>query len=165
MPKNVPAGVELPVIVWGVGGCSDTGTGTSPFHTEIASHGYIVIVNNGPTSHSQTTAASLTAAATWVEKVAGTGKYAAVDKTRMAVSGWSCGGLQAYTAGTDPRFSTIGIFSSGQFTVAESQTVASKVDKPIFYFSGGSSDIAYANVSLFPIRLPTNRRVESWWGK
>jgi dienelactone hydrolase len=114
----------------------------------------MIIANNGPSSRAQTTATSLTAVADWVDKVAGTGKYAGVDKTRMAISGWSCGGLQAYTVGNDTRFSTIGIFSSGQFTAADSQAVASKITKPIFYFLGGSSDIAYANVSkVFPSLL------------
>jgi dienelactone hydrolase len=107
----------------------------------------MVIANNGPSSRATTTASSLTAAADWVDKVAGTGKYAAVDKTRMAISGWSCGGLQAYTVGNDTRFSTIGIFSSGELAAADSQAVASKITKPVFYFLGGSSDIAYANVS------------------
>jgi dienelactone hydrolase len=116
----------------------------------------MVIANNGPTSRAQTIATSLTAAADWVDKVAGTGKYAGVDKTRMAISGWSCGGLQAYTVGNDTRFSTIGIFSSGQFTAVDSQAVASRITKPIFYFLGGSSDISYANVSkIFPSLLDT----------
>jgi len=143
--------VKLPVIVYGVGGCSDTGLTSAGFYYELASYGYMVVVNNGPTSRTQTQATSLTAAADWVEKVAGTGKYASVDKTRMAVAGWSCGGLQAYTVGDDKRFSTIGIFSSGQFQPADSQTVAAKVTKPIFYFLGGSSDIAYANVRLISL--------------
>ncbi|KAF2823050.1 hypothetical protein CC86DRAFT_448108 [Ophiobolus disseminans] len=145
LPTTIPSTLKLPVIVYGVGGCSDSGTNTAFFHNELASHGFMVIVNNGPTSRAQTNASSLTAAADFVFKVAGTGKYANVDKTRMAVSGWSCGGLQAYTAGVDARFSTIGIFSSGQFAAADSEKVASKVTKPIFYFLGGSSDIAYTN--------------------
>lgn len=147
MPTAAPSGVKLPVILWGVGGCTDNGTNLSAFHTEIASHGYMVIANNGPGTRAQTVAGSLTTAADWVGKVAGTGKHAAVDKSRMAISGWSCGGLQAYTVGNDTRFSTIGIFSSGQIAAADSQAVASKIAKPIFYFLGGSSDIAYANVS------------------
>lgn len=148
MPKSVPAGVKVPVITFGVGGCNEKGTNLQAFHHELASHGYIVLVNNGPTSNGQTNAKSLTAAADWITKVAGTGNYAAVDASRMAVSGWSCGGLQAYEVMADSRFSVVGIFSSGQFSQADSQKVAGQVKKPIFYFMGGSSDVAYANVSL-----------------
>jgi dienelactone hydrolase len=153
LPTSIPANLKLPVIVWGVGGCSDSGTNTAGFHQELASHGILVIVNNGPTARTQTTAASLTNAATWVEKVAGTGKYANIDKTRMAAAGWSCGGLQAYTVGNDPRFSTIGIFSSGQLDASQSVPVAGKITKPIFYFLGGQGDPAQA-----PVSPPTDPR-------
>jgi hypothetical protein len=32
----------------------------------------------------------------WVEKNAGAGKYANVDKTRLGAAGQSCGGLETY---------------------------------------------------------------------
>ena len=154
MPTNAPANVKLPVVLYGVGGCMDSGTMEGGFLHEVASHGYLVIANNGPTSRGQVQADTLTKAADWVDKVAGTGKYASVDKSRMIVTGWSCGGLQAYTVGNDPRFAAIGILSSGQFSEADSKAVAAKVTKPIFYFMGGSSDVAYPNVSIEPVRNP-----------
>lgn len=108
----------------------------------------MVIVNNAPTARTQTQATSLTAAANWAERVAGTaGKYANVDKSRIAVGGWSCGGLQAYTVASDPRWATIGIFSSGQLDASQSVPVASKITKPIFYFLGGNGDPAQTPVS------------------
>jgi dienelactone hydrolase len=109
----------------------------------------MVIVNNGPTTRATTTANSLIAAADWIDKVAGTGKYANIDNTRIAVSGWSCGGLEAYTAASDPRFTTIGIFSSGQLDVSQSVPIASSITKPIFYFLGGTNDPAQAPVCHF----------------
>ncbi|KAK0744001.1 hypothetical protein B0T18DRAFT_392677 [Schizothecium vesticola] len=144
MPNAIPADVKLPVIIWGVGGCSDSGTNTAEFHQELASHGFLVIVNNGPTARTQTVAASLTTAADWAGKVAGSGKYANVDKSRIAVGGWSCGGLQAYAVASDPRWVTIGIFSSGQLDATQSVPVVGKITKPIFYFLGGSGDPAQA---------------------
>lgn len=150
MPNTVPANVKLPVIVWGVGGCSDSGTNTAEFHQDLASYGFLVIVNNGPTSRAQTQATSLTTAADWAEKVAGTGKYANVDKSRIAVGGWSCGGLQAYTVSGDPRWATIGIFSSGQLDASQSVPVVGKITKPIFYFLGGNGDPAQTPVSASP---------------
>jgi hypothetical protein len=150
MPTSPPAGVKLPVIVWGVGGCSDSGTNTAEFHNELASHGFLVIVNNGPTARTQTVATSLITAADWAAKVAGTGKYANVEKSRVAVGGWSCGGLQAYTVSSDPRWATIGIFSSGQLDASQSVPVVGKITKPIFYFLGGNGDPAQTPVSFFP---------------
>ena len=67
--------------------------------------------------------------------------------------------MEAYMLYNDPRISAIGIFNSG-FTDAKN-TTASKITKPIFYFLGGSTDIAFANVRYFPhfiashIFLPT----------
>jgi hypothetical protein len=52
--------------------------------------------------------------------------------------------MEAYTLYNDPRVSAIGIFNSG-FTDAKN-TTPSKITKPIFYFLGGSADIAFANV-------------------
>jgi hypothetical protein len=50
--------------------------------------------------------------------------------------------LETYDVATDPRVSVVGIFNSGEFGTSAKST---KVTKPIFYFLGGSSDIAYAN--------------------
>ncbi|KAK0658018.1 hypothetical protein B0T16DRAFT_453424 [Cercophora newfieldiana] len=144
MPAIMTADVKLPIIVWGVGGCSDSGTNTAEFHQELASYGFMVIVNNAPTARTQTQATSLITAADWAQKVAGGGKYSNVDKSRIAVGGWSCGGLQAYTVSSDPRWATIGIFSSGQLDASQSVPVASKIAKPIFYFLGGNGDPAQA---------------------
>jgi len=79
----------------------------------------------------------------WITKMAGQpGKYGNVDAGRIAVGGTSCGGLESYNAGSDPRVSTIGIFNSGYFN--QSERVRS-LDKPLFYFLGGKTDIAFVN--------------------
>jgi len=39
----------------------------------------------------------------WIEKNAGTGKYINVDKTRVAVAGQSCGGIEAYDLNNKAR--------------------------------------------------------------
>jgi len=162
LPTTIAASVKIPVVVWGVGGCSDSGSSIAEFHNELASHGIMIIVNNGPTTRAQTTATSLIAAADWVHKVAGTGKYTSIDKTRIAVSGWSCGGLLAYTASTDPRFTAIGIFSSGQLDASQSVPVAGKITKPIFYFLGGTGDPAQAPGTRDYANLP--KTVPAWIG-
>jgi len=77
-------------------------------------------------------------------KVAGTGKYANVDATKIMAAGFSCGGVEAMAQSWDPRVKTIGIFSSGLLT---NYTAASTFTKPILYVIGGSGDVAYANAS------------------
>jgi dienelactone hydrolase len=98
----------------------------------------------------QTTAEMMTDSVDWITKQAGKGNYPHVDATRIAAWGQSCGGLEAYTMSTDARVGSLGIFNSGQFSAAASNSVAPTIDKPIFYFLGGSTDIAYANVRSLP---------------
>jgi hypothetical protein len=149
-PVNPPAGLKIPVMVWGNGACSSNGMLFQKSLFEAASHGFLVLAN-GPQSGGagQTNAHMQTESMDWLDKNAGQGKYAHVDKSRLASAGQSCGGLEAYVAGADKRVSTIGIFNSGEFTAAKGKDTAKKVaGKPIFYFLGGSSDIAYENVSF-----------------
>jgi hypothetical protein len=48
-PKTPPAnGIKMPVLIWGNGGCTSSGTPYAPFLTEVASHGYICIANGPP---------------------------------------------------------------------------------------------------------------------
>jgi hypothetical protein len=55
--------------------------------------------------------------------------------------------INSYKVGADRRVSAIGIFNSGEFTApATSKTAAAVGKKPVFYFLGGPSDIAYKNV-------------------
>ena len=102
-----------------------------------------MIANGAPTGGGgQTTSALQKASLAWIAENAGKGKFANVDGSRIAVAGQSCGGLETYDVATDPRVSVVGIFNSGEFGTSAKST---KVTKPIFYFLGGSSDIAYAN--------------------
>jgi hypothetical protein len=56
-------------------------------------------------------------------------------------------GKDRYKVGADKRISAIGIFNSGEFTApATAKTAAAVKGKPVFYFLGGPSDIAYKNV-------------------
>jgi hypothetical protein len=47
-PKAVRADVRLPVLVFGNGGCGNTGSAFTNLLTEIASHGYLAIANGAP---------------------------------------------------------------------------------------------------------------------
>jgi len=78
----------------------------------------------------------------WIEQNAGKGKYANVDKSRVAVAGQSCGGVESYNVAKNPLVKVIGIFNSGMFATSP---LVTNLRKPVFYFLGGSSDIAYKN--------------------
>ena len=155
-PVNPPATLKLPVLVWGETGCTPNARVFETFLTQVASQGIIILANGIPDTTAQNpngvvdtrkpNGAQHKASIDFITKAAGSGKYANVDASRIAVAGQSCGGMQAHTQGADPRVTVIGIFNSGQ--VEPFEPAPSKITKPIFYFLGGSTDIAYTNVSL-----------------
>ncbi|KAM7201113.1 alpha/beta-hydrolase [Rhypophila sp. PSN 637] len=146
IPNKAPltAGEKFPVLVWGNGGCGSDGNSNNKFLGHVASNGYLVIASGRPGgSGGSTTAAMMKASIDYAVKVAGTsGKYANVDATKIAAAGFSCGGVEAMAMAWDSRVKTLGIFSSGLLT---NYTAASTFTKPIWYFQGGSGDVAYAN--------------------
>ena len=70
--------------------------------------------------------------------------YGRLDTSKIAVAGWSCGGLEAYAVSNDSRVTTTMIFSSGLLNDADDYQLK-RLTKPIAYIIGGSSDIAYPN--------------------
>jgi hypothetical protein len=99
-PVNPPPDLKLPVLIWGNGGCSGNGTLFRRSLWEMASYGIFAIAmgsvsGTGMTSNLGKVEAPLQKSALeWVEQNAGKGKYANVDKTRIAAAGQSCGGLE-----------------------------------------------------------------------
>lgn len=161
MPKNPPNDLSLPVLVWAEGGCDNNGTHFSNFLTNIASYGFIVVAN-GPINGSGSDIENpqyLRDSVLWISAKAGTcGKYRNVDASKIAAAGQSCGGLEAYTMRNDSRVSYLGIFNSGFLSnvpagalpaniAIEPPSTISQVHKPVFYFLGGPTDIAYPQVS------------------
>ena len=144
-PKTVPSGTKMPVMLWGNGGCSADALSSANFLVQIASAGVLVIASGTPKGSGSTTADLMTAATEWIKTKAGTGSYATIDAKRIIAAGWSCGGVEAYTQVWNSRVQSIGIWSSGLLT---NYTMAAQIKKPVFYFLGGSGDIAYQNVSF-----------------
>jgi dienelactone hydrolase len=168
---------KLGVLAWGNGGCSADGAGGRLHLAEIASHGYLAIANGrilsgpgAPTAASDpplpapggaipppaTTAAGLTAAIDWALKEngrAGSPYFGRINPRWIAVSGWSCGGLQALQIAADPRVQAVVIHSSGIFNAGASpipgmdlnKDSLAKLHTPVIYILGGPTDIAYAN--------------------
>lgn len=149
MPTNVPAGIKVPVIVWGNGACSGNGAWFSKFLNEVASHGFLVIANGAPDGSlvSGSKAEDLTDAIEWVYKNAGQAGFANVDRTRLAAAGQSCGGVQAFSASLDKRVTVTGIFNSGLLNPENTKFFAD-LHAPVGFFLGGPTDIAYVNASI-----------------
>jgi hypothetical protein len=169
---------RLGVLAWGNGGCAADGASARLHLAEIASHGYLAIaagtILTGPGSPPHeappdmapgairnipppaTHAGSLLEAIDWAlaenERQASP-YYHRINPKWIAVSGWSCGGLQALKVAADPRVRTVvihssGIFSSGSSPNAEmdiGKSALEKIHTPIIYILGGPTDIAYGN--------------------
>ncbi len=162
---------KLGIYVWGNGGCSADGTSSRNHLLEIASQGYLVIASGriprtpstpqaAPTPGArltvETSTGLLSDAIDWAQRENGRAGsplrgHIAVDK--VAVSGWSCGGLQALSTAQDPRVRTAVIMNSGFFKdgaspisgVTSDKALLAKLHTPVLYVLGGPSDIAAAN--------------------
>jgi dienelactone hydrolase len=84
---------------------------------------------------------------------AGSPYFGRIDPKWIAVSGWSCGGLQALEIAADPRVRTVIIHNSGIFSPGAnpipgmdlSKALLQKLHTPTLYILGGPTDIAFAN--------------------
>lgn len=164
MPSNPPQDLSLPVLIWAEGGCDNNGTKFANFLSNIASYGFIVLANGPPTKGGDSDVENpqyLHDSILWIRAKAGAscgGRYQNVDTSKIAAAGQSCGGLEAYTMRNDSRVSYLGIFNSGFLQnvpekalpaniVVEPPSTIKQVHKPVFYFLGGPTDVAYPNVS------------------
>lgn len=145
-PQKMTAFQSIPVLVWGNGGCSSNALSHRNFLIEIASHGVIAIASGTPNGGGgSTTSALMKSAMDWAVQNSGKGSWAQMNASRIASAGMSCGGIEAYDVSGDPRVVSIGIFNSGHLDASLTTSMVAKLTKPIFYFLGGSGDIAYQN--------------------
>ncbi|MDG4830705.1 cellulose binding domain-containing protein [Solwaraspora sp. WMMD1047] len=154
-PDSLPS-YRMPIVVWGQGACSANGTAILPFLRHIASYGFLVLANGSPNGSGTTTSAMLTESMNWADTEnarQGSKYYGKLDTGKIAVAGFSCGGLEAYDVSTDPRVTTTGIFSSGYLNASDRARLR-QLTKPIAYFIGGPSDIAYNNAMADWAQLP-----------
>jgi dienelactone hydrolase len=164
VPRTVPTGVKLPVIVWGNGGCMNSGDMFQLFLTEVASHGYLVIASGSPTMGDVaggksvidtvaniysnglfTTTYQMTQSEDWVMR-GGADGFAEIEKDKIASAGQSCGGLEAFVAAMhDERIKAVGLFNSG-LILKSTRCLLKQLKVPVGYFLGGEKDIANRNV-------------------
>lgn len=171
---------KLGVYIFGNGACSNDGASSRLHLLEIASHGYLAIapgrIRNGPGAvpataepprpaptegnklpKPPTTSADLLAALDWALAQNADRQsplFGRIDAGAIALSGFSCGGLQALQIAADPRVKTLIVMNSGIFNDTKNQGISGidvskalldKLHTPVFYILGGETDIAYAN--------------------
>jgi hypothetical protein len=166
---------KLGVYAFGNGACTDDGASARLHLLEIASHGYLAIapgaIYNGPGKIERpprpaaeagadplvaTRATQLGEAIDWaLEENAREGSpyFNRIDPGAIAVSGFSCGGVQALGNARDPRVATAVIMNSGIFNdgptrmggVEATKQLLEDLHFPTLYILGGPTDIAYAN--------------------
>lgn len=158
-PKTPPpAGVVMPVLAWGNGGCATDPTTHQNLLIEIASHGYVIAadgVPGGKTGASQSMVSDMKASLDWITK-GGAAKYGAVNTSAIATMGHSCGGLEAMsTAYHDDRVKRILMFNIAIFQ-DEKRYLLQEIKVPVAWFIGGPKDMGYPNVrrgSMMPPRF------------
>ncbi|MEQ3692366.1 MAG: hypothetical protein ABNH16_16675 [Thalassolituus sp.] len=140
----------LPVVAWGVGGCTLPGTSVGVFLAEITAAGYLVVSDNNPLATNPTNSDMMLETLDWAEAQNSDPSsiyYRKLDTENMALMGHSCGGLQALHSGaTDPRVDTVIAVGSGIFELG-GLGGASKEDlltlPSTLWMNGGPEDIAY----------------------
>ena len=81
--------------------------------------------------------------------------YHKIETSKVAVMGHSCGGIQALAVAEDPRIKLVVNWSGGLFVTPPNGAAGAvenvpkeqlqKLHTPVFYISGDSTDIAFAN--------------------
>lgn len=160
----------MPIYIFGNGACSEDAASSRHHLLEIASHGYLAIapggifsgpgVEVGPESfekhREKTTHTQLGEAIDWAiaeNARPGSPYYGKVATDKVAISGYSCGGVQALKYAGDPRIATFVVMYSGILppeTLMPGEMMAEKslldrLNVPTLYILGGPSDIAYGN--------------------
>jgi dienelactone hydrolase len=171
-PANLAAlaSRKMPIYIFGNGACSEDGASARQHLLQIASHGYLAIalggIYSGPSvtmtpdsfeSHrDKTRAVDMGSAINWAiaeNKRAGSPFQGRIDTGKIALSGFSCGGIQALKYAGDARVTTFVIMNSGILDksvpqsgeMAASKGLLDRLSVPSLYVLGGSSDIAYPN--------------------
>lgn len=166
-PKDLNAFPEedtLPVLVMSGPGWDATSSAFRAFFTEVASHGYLMIVDGVLTEETvntgilpKNTKEDMEAGINWAfnenerhESIF----FGKIDTGNVCLMGQSAGGLQALDLMNDPRVTLLNLFNSGIFVKKEGSPFNSmsrdkneafaNMNKPIAYFVGGT-DMAREN--------------------
>jgi hypothetical protein len=177
-PKTPPpANVKMPVLIWGNGGCTSSGTPYAAFLTEVASHGYLAIAN-GPPGGSPPLL-DIPASAGGVlpgpngevifDKGAAMGggmskvkdmldaidwvvkgnanKFGNIDIDSFITAGSSCGGLEAYSAAYHNPRVKLIGVYNSGILMPQKVPLLKELNSSVVYIQGGPLDVGYENVS------------------
>jgi dienelactone hydrolase len=148
---HFPSHDQLPVVVWGNGGCAIDNPKYNGFLETIASYGFVVVTTAAGAAEPsaprrQATAADLTSAIDWAGKENarnGAALKGKIEMGKVAVMGQSCGGRLSIELGADPRVTTIGVFNAGlqptQYAMLE------KLHGPVLLINGHERDFMWQN--------------------
>jgi hypothetical protein len=145
-PADLGAGKNYPIFIWGEGGCSLDGKSNSDAMGEIASYGYFVIADGTPggTGSRSMDMAQLAKPAlayiSWAiaeNRKSCSAYYQSLDTSKVAGNGFSCGGLFSMGIAADPRTTTWGLNSSGNFS--DNPTFWKTVHTPVLVVVGTSA--------------------------
>ena len=153
---------RLPIIAWGNGACANSPWEHINFLSEVSSYGFLVIAigpmpQEGQRGSGQSASSGLIDAINWAisqNNDKASPYYNKIDISKIAVSGMSCGGLQALETAPDPRVTTAVICNSGILGNPGSGMAGMpnltkdhllKLHTPVLYILGGEKDIAYGN--------------------
>jgi len=154
-----PASDNLPVLVWGNGGCAIDGRRYGGFLRTIASHGFLVITTipvepeEGEEARRNADADDMIRAIDWAfaESIRPASHLRGkIDIANIALMGQSCGGFMSATAGLDARVGTVGLFNSGLAAPGApgpgGRATMDQLDDlhgPILLINGGAVDFMY----------------------
>ncbi len=154
-----PTSDNLPVLVWGNGGCAIDGRRYGAFLRTIASHGFLVITTipvepeEGEEARRSADADDMIRAIDWAfaESIRpGSHLRGKIDIANIALMGQSCGGFMSATAGLDARVGTVGLFNSGLSAPGApgpgGRATMDQLDDlhgPILLINGGAVDFMY----------------------
>ncbi len=149
-PADMGGDEKYPIFVWGEGGCSQNGLSNQAAMAEIASWGYFIVADGTPGGDNSCQGGQSGEAfldyITWAiaenDKPCST-YYKSLDTEKIAADGFSCGGLMSENVADDPRFTAIGITSSG--LMGPNNNLWDAMHAPFKIMNGGSSDVAYEN--------------------
>jgi hypothetical protein len=130
MPKNVPSGVKIPVVLWGNSGCGGNGVAWMSPLVEWASQGIMVIADGNPGGSGKDTAALLKKGLDWAVNNAGKGKYSMVDASRIGVAGQSCGYVMKLNPEIEMLTMIVAYWHTKLHLIQESQRLESSIQGP-----------------------------------
>lgn len=149
-PQDLGGNEKYPIFVWGEGGCSQNGLSNQAAMGEIASWGYFVVADGTPNGDDACAGGqsgeALLDYVTWAiaqNDEPCSDYYQSLEPTKVAADGFSCGGLMAENVSDDPRFTAIGITSSG--LMAADAALYAGIHTPFKIMNGGPEEVAYAN--------------------